>query len=132
MDSMAYLQKEQKNIFRLVKTLKTSYYLTGGTALAFQFGHRFSEDLDFFTQKYRKEDPDKIMKQIKEKTKYTYSLVNELNEPGLIPLKSFQLALKNGSSLKIDFVCDFTPNLQKIRNGMHAPEDIYYRKIWKI
>ena len=129
MDSTKYLPKEQKRIFRLVKALKTPYYLTGGTALAFQFGHRFSEDLDFFTQEYKKDDPDKIMKHIKEKTKYAYSLINELNEPGLVPLKSFQLAMEENTSLKLDFVSDFTNNLREIKNGMHSPEDIYYRKI---
>ena len=129
MDSMKHLQKEQKKIFSLVKAFKTPYYLTGGTALAFHFGHRFSEDLDFFTQKYKKTDPDKIMKHIKEKTKYTYSLINELNEQGLVPLKSFQLELGKGASLKIDFVSDFTHNIQKIKGGIHSPEDIYYRKI---
>lgn len=129
MDSIKYLQKEQKRVFNFVKTLKTPYYLTGGTALAFHFNHRFSEDLDFFTQEYKKDDPNKIMKHIKEKTKYTYSLINELDKPGLVPLKSFQLDLENGSSLKIDFVGDFTPNIKEIKNGMHLPEDIYYRKI---
>ena len=129
MDSINYLQKEQKKIFRLVKAFTTTYYLTGGTALAFHFKHRFSEDLDFFTQEYRKEDPDKIMNHIKEKTKYPYSLIHELNEPGLVPLKSFQLALEKGASLKIDFVSDFTPNLREIKHGMHSPQDIYYRKI---
>lgn len=32
------------------KTLTDNdFYLAGGTALALQFGHRLSEDLDFFT-----------------------------------------------------------------------------------
>ena len=129
MDSIAYLQKEQKKIFRLVKALKTSYYLTGGTALAFHFRHSFSEDLDFFSQQYKKEDPDKIMKYISKQAGYSFSLVNELNDPKLIPLKSFQLALDKSNSLKIDFVGDFTRNIKKIKDGMHSPEDIYYRKI---
>lgn len=57
----AYIQKEQKRITGLVVKKFKDYYLTGGTALAFYFGHRFSEDLDFFSQKYQKNDPDKIM-----------------------------------------------------------------------
>ena len=124
-----YIQKEQKRITKLVTKKFKQYYLTGGTALAFQLKHRFSEDLDFFSQEYKKDDPDKIMKYIQEKTKYTFSLINELNEPELVPLKSFQLAIKGDHLLKIDFVCDFTQNIRKIKNGMHAPEDIYYRKI---
>lgn len=53
-------------------------------------------------------------------------LIHELNEPGLVPLKSFQLELQKDASLKIDFVSDFTHNIREIKNGMHSPEDIYY------
>nr|MBI5455946.1 nucleotidyl transferase AbiEii/AbiGii toxin family protein [Candidatus Levybacteria bacterium] len=38
------------------------FYLTGGTALAVQIGHRESEDLDFFTQKSF--EPEKIQKEL--------------------------------------------------------------------
>ena len=32
------------------------FYLAGGTGLALQFGHRISEDLDFFTEDLFEED----------------------------------------------------------------------------
>lgn len=45
-------KQAQKNLESL-KSLKfvNDYYLAGGTALSLHFGHRFSDDLDFFSQK---------------------------------------------------------------------------------
>ncbi|MFH1412551.1 MAG: nucleotidyl transferase AbiEii/AbiGii toxin family protein [bacterium] len=49
------LTADQKNILNLIsqnKTICRHFYLTGGTALAeFYLGHRYSEDLDFFSEK---------------------------------------------------------------------------------
>lgn len=48
-------QQTQKNLAILSKiSFVNNYYLAGGTALSLHFGHRFSNDLDFFSQK-----PDK-------------------------------------------------------------------------
>ena len=49
------LTLEQKNLLNLIsqnKTICRNFYLTGGTALAeFYLHHRYSEDLDFFSEK---------------------------------------------------------------------------------
>ncbi len=38
----------QDGVLRLMKTLQTPFFLTGGTALARGYlGHRYSDDLDF-------------------------------------------------------------------------------------
>ena len=58
-DKITYIKDEQKKIATMVTKKFKNYYLTGGTALSFYFGHRFSEDLDFFTQRYRKEEPER-------------------------------------------------------------------------
>lgn len=52
MFEQAISRKTQKNLALLgkAKILKNAY-LAGGTALAFQLGHRISYDLDFFTDK---------------------------------------------------------------------------------
>ena len=42
--TLALLIKRQPDFLK-------SFYLTGGTALALQIGHRESEDLDFFSPK---------------------------------------------------------------------------------
>ena len=45
-------QKQILEFISLDKNLTSSFYMTGGTALSyFYFKHRFSEDLDFFTEK---------------------------------------------------------------------------------
>jgi len=42
------LPKEAEEIFRIVEKIAPErFLLVGGTALAFQIGHRISEDLDF-------------------------------------------------------------------------------------
>ena len=124
-----YIEAEQKKITRLVTRKFKKYYLTGGTALSFYFGHRFSEDLDFFTQEYGKKEPERIMKFVSKETGFDFKLEAEQDEPGLIPMKVYFLELKMGCVLKVDFVRDFLKNIKRIKDGMHSVEDIYYRKI---
>lgn len=85
--------------------------------------------MDFFSQSYAKEDPDKIMNFIVKLTGFKFKLEAEQDDPKLIPMKVYFLELKKGSILKIDFVQDFKQNLKKIKNGLHSLEDIYYRKM---
>ena len=124
-----YVKSEQKKITKMVTKRFKNYYLTGGTALCFYFGHRFSEDLDFFTQGYRKEDPDRIMDFISKKTGFDFKLEAEQDNPKLIPMKVYFLELQHGCVLKIDFVQDFMNNIKKVKDGVHAIEDIYVRKL---
>jgi len=126
----AYIQKEQKRITDLVIKKFKDYYLTGGTALAFYFKHRFSEDLDFFSQKYQKSDPDKIMKYIAAETGFDYQLDTQQDDPKLIPMKVYFMELKDKQVLKIDFVKDYVENVGAIKNGLHSVEDIYRRKMY--
>lgn len=46
------LPKDTAKVLGVIKTITEirNYYLSGGTALALQLGHRESEDLDFFNQ----------------------------------------------------------------------------------
>jgi predicted nucleotidyltransferase component of viral defense system len=49
------LDWNQKRILKQVGFLKKyGFYLAGGTAIALQFGHRTSKDLDFYTKKHFK------------------------------------------------------------------------------
>lgn len=130
MDTKKYIQKEQKRIHELVVKRFPGYYLTGGTALAFHFHHRFSEDLDFFTQQYNKLEADKMMQFVTGKTRYPSQLVFEQDKPKLLPIKMYTLVLDHGLTLKVDVVQDPYKNIQKIKKGMHSIEDIYYRKVF--
>lgn len=130
MDTKKYIQKEQKRIHQLVTKKFPEYYLTGGTALAFHFHHRFSEDLDFFTQQYHKATADEIMNFVAKKTRYPYQLVFEQDSPKLLPIKMYTLAIGHGVTLKVDIVQDPYRNIHDIKNGMHSKEDIYCRKLY--
>jgi predicted nucleotidyltransferase component of viral defense system len=127
---MTSFVKEQKRITDLVVSEFKNYYLTGGTALAFYFDHRFSEDLDFFSQKYQKNDPDQIMEYISKKTGFAYQLDAQQDSPKMVPMKVYFMELKDGQVLKIDFVKDFTDNVDALKNGLHSVDDIYLRKLY--
>ena len=45
------LDEKRKNILSFFEPLKDDFYLTGGTVLALQIGHRDSVDFDFFSEK---------------------------------------------------------------------------------
>ena len=129
MNTRKYIQTEQKKIHLLTTKKFPDYYLTGGTALAFHFNHRFSEDLDFFSQRYNKTTADNIMKFIAEKTEYPFQLVFEQDNPKLLPIKMYTLSIRNSLTLKVDIVQDPYRNIRRIKKGTHSIEDIYYRKI---
>jgi len=128
-DDIPYIQSQQKKISALVTKRFKRFYLTGGTALSFLFKHRFSEDLDFFTQAYSPREPDHVMKVISDQTGFPHELKDEQNGPKLVPMKVFNLQLKGGRGLKIDFVQDYAKNLGKVKGGLHSVDDIYLRKI---
>jgi hypothetical protein len=125
-----YVQNEQKKISDLVTSRFPGYYLTGGTALSFYFRHRFSEDLDFFSQNYFKKTAEEIMAFISDKTGYKHLLVFEQNKPALLPIRMYQLRLKRGIDLKIDIVQDPHENIGAIKDGLHSVKDIYCRKLF--
>ena len=129
-NEISYIKGEQKKVTEFVTKNFKKYYLTGGTALSFYFNHRFSEDLDFFSQNYKKEDPEQIMSLISNLAGFKFKLEAEQDNPKLIPMRVYSLGLKRGHVLKIDFVQDFQKNVKGIKNGLHSLEDIYYRKIF--
>ncbi|MEA3305530.1 MAG: nucleotidyl transferase AbiEii/AbiGii toxin family protein [Candidatus Omnitrophota bacterium] len=128
-NKISYIKAEQKKITEMLTKKFKKYYLTGGTALSFYFDHRFSEDLDFFTQGYRKEEQGRIMNFVSKEIGFAFKLDAEQDDSKLIPMKVYFLELKKNCVLKIDFVQDFKKNIKKIKNGLHSIEDIYYRKI---
>ena len=128
-NTIKYIKDEQSKITEMVTRKFKTYYLTGGTALSVYFNHRFSEDLDFFTQKYNKTEADRIMNYVSKTTGFSFKLEAEQNDPTLVPMKVYYLELKKRNILKIDFVQDFNKNINKIINGLHSVDDIYLRKI---
>ena len=58
------LDNKRQEILPSLAFLKEKFYLAGGTALSLQFGHRKSEDFDFFTRE--KFDEQRLLLQLKE------------------------------------------------------------------
>ena len=99
--------KEQKIILDAItksKYLQSSFYFTGGTALSsFYLSHRYSDDLDFFSQK--KIDNQILLTLMEEwGRKYNFSFKSRFIEVVYI----FNLVFKNKTQLKVDFSLLFT------------------------
>lgn len=102
MGKMPLFTPEQELIFHQIgksEFLKSNFYFTGGTALScFYLGHRYSEDLDFFTEK--KFEEKEILSEMSLWAKENnFTFKHELREAVYI----FTLTFPNKTNLKIDF-----------------------------
>lgn len=77
--------------------LRNTFRLTGGTALsAFYLGHRLSEDLDFFSE-------EKMPFYIIERSLMAMHVISEISFTKQFDRNMFQIKLKDGSLLKVEF-----------------------------
>lgn len=102
MGKMPIFTPEQKLIFDQVKEtefLRDQFYFTGGTALSvFYLQHRYSEDLDFFSEnEFSYEEILSYVEQWAKKLNFSFKA-----EPKEV-VKMFFLDFENGASLKVDF-----------------------------
>lgn len=102
MGKIQFFTKEQKIILDEItnsKYLRSGFYFTGGTALSsFYLSHRYSEDLDFFSQK--KFDNQVILTLMEEwGNRHNFSLKSRFIEVVYI----FDLLFNNKTQLKVDF-----------------------------
>ena len=102
MGKIPLFNKEQQLIFDQIITeekLKKQFYFTGGTVLSsFYLQHRYSEDLDFFSEnKYDDKEILSIINLWAKKYKFTYKA--QLNQV----VYMFDLVFKNKKALKLDF-----------------------------
>jgi predicted nucleotidyltransferase component of viral defense system len=112
------LTPRQKSVIQtLVKEPSfRDFYLTGGTALsAFYLGHRWSDDLDFFTenpQAVRQASP--IIQKIARKLKARISLGRRFET-----LFECALVFPGNERLKMDFALDMPGRLAPVRKENH-------------
>jgi len=131
MNARIKIMKDQKKITRMVTARFPDYYLAGGTALAFHLGHRFSEDLDFFSPAYNPIMTNKIMRYIKTQTGYTFRQGDEVRgNKKTAGMKVFYLNMDNDIVMKVDFVEDVFGDTAVIKDGLLSIADIYQRKIF--
>lgn len=122
--------RAQRKILKSVAVHFPKVYLVGGTALSLRYHHRVSEDLDFFTQSYTTKLHRRIAAHIREKTAYSFTLIDEEKRKGYVNMAVYEFEIGRESVLKVDFVSDFVDLLKPRReNGMASIEDVYYRKI---
>jgi len=101
MGKIQILTKEQQIILDEVKKepFFDQFYFTGGTALsAFYLSHRYSEDLDFFTEK-QVDGTELLIIIEKWSKKHNFTFTSEFHEVVYI----FMLTFKNKEILKVDF-----------------------------
>lgn len=105
-EQIGFLQFAAKHSF-----IRKNYYLTGGTPLAaFYLHHRYSEDLDFFTED-REVNLVSVQALIKNcRKKFKLKDVSYQNYQGL---HTFSLKYPNGNELKTDFNYYPFPRVEK-------------------
>lgn len=124
------VMKAQKKMLRAVAEADLPVYLAAGTALAIRFGHRYSEDLDFFTQRWSQALHRKLAKQIEQATGFSFRLLDERITPRLAKVAVYELSIAKRAAIKVDVIEDFDPLLKPIESdGIASMDDIYLRKI---
>ncbi len=86
------------------------FFLVGGTALALQLGHRFSEDLDLFT--LNEFDSNLLF----EKLEKQFSITDKSEQKNTLNINIVSPKDKIGNIVKVDFVRYFYPLLKPIKN----------------
>lgn len=103
------LTKGQKTALSLLagSSLRNKFYWTGGTLLAYEyFKHRFSEDLDFFSEeKFTFDEVNNFIQDLKEKGQFKSVEYQKIFDRHQFLLKNEQvLSSRNKEELKIEFV----------------------------
>ena len=108
------LTSQQSHFLELVSQehqITKNFYLTGGTALAeFYYQHRYSEDIDLFTEQAEVDPklPEALLKRFAPKLG-----IANWQRSQMLGLFSFLLMYNNGSKLKVDFNYYPFPRIEK-------------------
>ena len=135
--ALQLLTKKQSTLLKAIggsKAIADSFYLTGGTALAgFYLFHRYSEDLDFFSE--REFDPLAI-------TSWFHTLKQTLSIATVDYRQSFNrnlyfLTFSDGETVKTEFTYfPFTPVEKRIKSdygvSLDSMRDIAVNKLFSV
>lgn len=137
MEAITVIVKAQNTILKALAGKIDGFYLAGGTALSlFHFNHRFSEDLDFFTQKFDAVEVKKIAEYLKESLNSNIVLVGQNPVGKGVEHMHYDMEFSPGLVIRLDFVQDVFPLIRptESRNGIMvlSAEDIYLRKIYAV
>jgi len=130
--------EEEKYIKKIFKNLSgkiDNFYIVGGTALSmFYFKHRYSFDIDFFTNSFDFKEIERVLSYLKEKG-IPSKIIQRIEKRGMARYVLCELKF-NGKKIKVDFVEDFLKLIKPVNiiNGIPVAslEDIYLRKIYSV
>jgi len=93
-------EKQKVLIDNLPEEILANFYLTGGTALsAFYIEHRFSEDLDFFTDTEEGMPPLEFLIQIIRRL----PSIGDIHYERLFDRRIFEVTFKDSDTIKVEF-----------------------------
>ena len=122
--------KAQKQMLQVVAKADLPVYLAAGTALAIRCGHRHSEDLDFFTQRWSKKLHRDLSKRIGQATAFPFRLTGERIKPRFARMARYDFSVTPEVPVKVEIIEDFDPLLRPIEpDGIASMDDLYLRKI---
>lgn len=111
METIALATQDQLTILNTVSShpFFRQFYFTGGTALSYLYlEHRYSEDLDFFSEKsFDREELSDIIVLWSKKFNFTFELNSHKH------MDIYNLTFLNGQTLKLDFVHEPHIRLEK-------------------
>ena len=120
----------QKKMLRAVASANLGVYLAAGTALTIRCNHRYSEDLDFFTQRWNQTLHRKLCKRIGRATGFSFRLLEQRMKPHLAKVAAYEFSVARGVFVKVDMIEDFDPLLQPVEpDGIASMDDLYLRKV---
>ncbi len=120
----------QKRMLKAVTAANLGVYLAAGTALAIRCRHRYSEDIDFFTQQWSHKLHRTLGKCIERATGFSFRLLDERIRPRLAKVAVYEFNVAKGIFVKVDIIEDFDPLLQPVeQDGIASMDDIYLRKV---
>lgn len=107
MDTLLPLQKKTLEIFRK-SSLNNKFYWTGGTLLAFLYlNHRFSYDLDFFTDEpFSYDEIISFIRVLKQKLNLKKVEAKKIHD-------RYEFFIHNKGKMRIEFVLFKHPNIKK-------------------
>ena len=124
------LRKAQEQTLRVVACSGSQVYLVGGTALAMRCRHRYSEDLDFFTQRWTQALHRTLAKRITAATGFPAKLLSEQRKPRQAGVAFYNFQVSTKDLLKVDLIEDFDRLLHPVGpDGIASLDDIYLRKL---
>lgn len=131
------IRNYQDIVLRALAGKIDDFYLAGGTALSlFYFQHRFSVDLDFFTNRFSQERMEDIISYLKNSVKKRIQLIGRNPGEKKAAMFVYSIYFTKNNILKMDFVEDVigliksTKRVEGIR--VLSLEDIYLRKLYAV